>query len=80
MVLYGLETLAIGRDTGRRQEAEQEVAELKMLRFSVGVTRMDRIRNKVRGTTQTGRLGEKAREARLDMCRGGTVETLVGEC
>ena len=37
-----------------------------MLRFSLGVTRMDRIRNKViRGTTQTGRLGEKAREARL---------------
>ena len=37
-----------------------------MLRFSVGVTRLDRIRNKViRGTTQTGRLGGKAREARL---------------
>ena len=55
-MMSGLETLAIGR----RQEAELEVAELKMLRFSVGVTRMDRIRNKViRGTRQTGRLGEK---------------------
>ena len=61
-MMYGLETLAIGR----RQEAELEVAELKMLRFSLGVTRMDRIRNEViRGTTQTGRLGGKAREARL---------------
>ena len=53
------------------------------LRFSLGVTRIDRIRNEViRGTTQTGRLGEKAREARLclDTCRGGTVDTLVGEC
>lgn len=61
-MMYGLETLAIGR----RQEAELEVAELKMLRFSLGVSRMDRIRNEViRGTTQTGRFGEKAREARL---------------
>ena len=57
-MMYGLGTLAIGR----RQEAELEVAELKLLRFSLGVTRMDRIRNKViRGTTQTGRLGEKTR-------------------
>ena len=48
---------------GKRQEAEPEVAELKMLRFSLGVTRMDRIRNKViSGTTQTGKLGEKARD------------------
>ena len=29
----------------KRQEAEMEVAELKMLRFSLGVTRMDKIRN-----------------------------------
>ena len=37
-----------------------------MLRFSLGVTRMDRIRNEViRGTMQTGRLGDKAREARM---------------
>ena len=32
--MYGLEMLAIGRG----QEAELEVAELKMLRFSLGVT------------------------------------------
>ena len=52
-MMYGLEMLAIGR----RQEAE-----LKMLRFSVAVTRIDKIRNEViRGT---GRLGEKAREVR----------------
>ena len=36
-----------------------------MQRFSLGVTRMDRIRTEViRGTTQTGRLGGKARQAR----------------
>jgi len=40
-MMYVLETVAIGR----RQEAELEMAELKMLRLSLGVTRMDRIRN-----------------------------------
>ena len=36
------------RDCSNRQKtAELEVAELKMLRFSLGVTRMERIRNEV---------------------------------
>ncbi|MCJ8730045.1 hypothetical protein PDJAM_G00112890 [Pangasius djambal] len=59
-MLYGLETVALRK----RQESELEVAELKMLRFSLGVTRLDRIRN-VRGTAHVGRLGDKVREARL---------------
>ena len=43
-----------------------EVAELKMLRFSLGVTRMDKTRNEnIRGTAQVGKFGEKTREARL---------------
>ena len=43
-----------------------EVAELKMLRFSLGVTRMDKIRNEyIRGTAQVGKFGGKTREARL---------------
>ena len=50
----------------KRQEAELEVAELKMLRFALGVTMMDKIRNEyIRGTAQVGRVGEKIREARL---------------
>ena len=61
-MLYGLETVALTK----RQEAEMEVAELKMLRFLLGVTRMDKIRNEyIRGTVQVGRFGEKTREARL---------------
>ena len=61
-MLYGLETVALTK----RQEAEMDVAELKMLRYSLGVTRMDKIRNEyIRGTAQVGRFGEKTREAKL---------------
>ena len=45
-MMSGLETVAIGR----RQEAELEVAEQKMLRISLGVTRVDKIRNAWRKT------------------------------
>ncbi|KAK3539272.1 hypothetical protein QTP86_033270 [Hemibagrus guttatus] len=61
-MLYGLETVSLRK----RQESELEVAELKMLRFSLGVTRLDRIRNEyIRGTAHVGRLGDRVREARL---------------
>ena len=50
----------------KRQETEVEVAELKMLRFSLGVTRMEKIRNEhVRGTAQVGHVSDKVREERL---------------
>ncbi|KAK3542975.1 hypothetical protein QTP70_008094, partial [Hemibagrus guttatus] len=61
-MLYGLETVSLRK----RPESELEVAELKMLRFSLGVTRLDRIRNEyIRGTAHVGHLGNKVREARL---------------
>lgn len=40
-VMHGLETVVLTK----RQEAEPEVAELKILWFSMGVSRMDRIRS-----------------------------------
>ena len=50
--LHGLETVALTK----RQEAETEVAELMMLQFALGVTRMDKIRNEyIRGTAHAGR-------------------------
>ncbi|KAK3506303.1 hypothetical protein QTP70_017471, partial [Hemibagrus guttatus] len=61
-MLYGLETVSLRK----RQESELEVAELKMLRFSLGVTRLDRIRNEyIRGTAHFGHLEDNIREARL---------------
>ncbi|KAI5101449.1 hypothetical protein C0J45_8652 [Silurus meridionalis] len=64
LVNYGVpqETVALSK----RLEAELEVAELKMLRFSLGVTRMDKIRNEfIRGTAHVGCFGDTVREARL---------------
>ena len=44
------------------QEADLEVAELNTLQFSLGVTRIDKIRNEyIRGTAQVGRFGENMR-------------------
>ena len=61
-VMYGLETVALTK----RQEAELEVAEMKMLRFSLGVTRLDKIKNEIiRGTAHVRRLRDKLRESRL---------------
>ena len=50
----------------KRQEAELEVEELLILHFSMGVTRMDKIRNEyIRGTARMGRIKDKMREAKL---------------
>ena len=57
-MLYGLETVALTR----KQEMELEVAELRMIQFPLGVTRLGRIRNEhIRGTGHVGRFREKLR-------------------
>ena len=53
-----------GSDQG--QGRKMEVAEMKMLRFSLGKTRLDRIENAViRGKVKVGELVGKIRESRL---------------
>ena len=42
-MMYALETVALTK----RQEAELEVAKIKMLRFSLGATKLDKIKNEV---------------------------------
>ena len=60
--VYGLETVAVTK----KQVEEMEVAEMKMLRFAMGVTRKDKIRNEhIRSTVKVERLGIKMREGRL---------------
>ena len=61
-MVYGLETVAVTK----KQVEEMEVAEMKMLRFAMGVTRKDKIRNKhIRSTIKVEWLGMKMREGRL---------------
>ena len=50
----------------KKQVEEMEVAEIKMLRFAMGVMRKDKIRNEhIRSTVKVERLGMKMREGRL---------------
>ena len=61
-MLYGMQTVAVTE----RQVGKMEVAELKMVRWELGVTRKDKIRNEyVRGTAKIAKLGDKLRNARL---------------
>ena len=61
-MVYGLETVAVTK----KQVKEMEVAEMKMLRFAMRVTKKDKIRNvHIRSTVKVERLGIKMREGRL---------------
>ena len=61
-MVYGLETVAVTK----KQVEDMEVAEMKMLRFGMRVTRKDKIRNEyIRSTVKVERLGMKMREGRL---------------
>ena len=61
-MVYGLETVVVTK----KQVEEMEVAEMKMLRFAMGVTRKDKIRNEyIRSTVKIERLEMKMREGRL---------------
>ena len=61
-MLYGMETVAVTE----RQMGKMEVAELKMVRWALEVTRKDKIRNEyVIGTAKIAQLGDKLWNARL---------------
>ena len=61
-MLHGAETWPVKKV----QEKRLDVAEMKMLRWMCGVTKMDRIRNeRIRGTTKVVEVSKKAQERRL---------------
>ena len=61
-MVYGLETVAVTK----KQMEEMEIAEMKMFRFAMGVTRKDKIRNEyIRVTVKIEQLQMKMREGRL---------------
>ena len=60
---YGAETWAVKT----AQEKEFDVAEMRMLRWMSGVTKLDRIRNeRIRGTAKVGEISKKVRESQLN--------------
>ena len=58
-MVYRLETVALRK----KQVEEMEIAEMKMLRFVMGVTRIDKIRNEFISTDKVERLEMKMRTA-----------------
>ena len=56
-MVYGLETVAVTK----KQVEEMKVAGMKILRFTMGVTRKNKIRNEyIRGTVKVERLEMRA--------------------
>ncbi|XP_047475994.1 uncharacterized protein LOC125029859 [Penaeus chinensis] len=61
-MLYGMEAVAVTKG----QERKMEAAEMRMLRFSLGKTRLDRVRNStIIETVGAGELEKKLGECRL---------------
>ena len=61
-MIYGAETWAVKK----AQEKKLDVAEMRMLIWMSGVTKLDRIRNeRIRGTTKVGEISKKVQESRL---------------
>ena len=61
-MVYSAETWAMKKT----QEKKLDVAEMRMLRWMSGVTKLDRIWNeRIRGTTKVGEISKKVQESRL---------------
>ena len=60
--MYGADTWAVKK----AHEKKLDVAEMRMLRWMSGVTKMNRIRNeRIRVTTKVGEISKKVQESRL---------------
>ena len=61
-MMHAAETWAVKK----AQEKKLDVAEMRMLRWMSGVTKLDRIRKeRIRGTTKVGEISKKVQESRL---------------
>ena len=61
-MMYGAETWEVKKT----QEKKLDVAEMRMIRWMSGVTKLDGIRNeRIRGTTKVGEISKKVQESRL---------------
>ena len=61
-MMYGAETWAVKK----AQEKKLDVAEMRMLRWMSGVTKLDRNRNeRIRGTAKVGEISKKVQESRF---------------
>ena len=61
-MMYGVETWAVKK----AQEKKLDVEEMRMLRWTSRVTKLDRIWNeRIRGTTRVGEISKKVQESRL---------------
>ena len=53
----------------KSQERKLDVAEMRMLRWMCGVTKLDKIRNeRIRGTTKVWEVAKKVKERMLQRC------------
>ena len=65
-MVYGVETQAVKKAQTKKLDA----AEMRMLRWMSGVTKLDRIANeRIRGTTKVGEISKKVQESRLKWYR-----------
>ena len=65
-LMYAAEILALKK----AQEKKLEVAEMRMLRWMCGITKLDKIRNeRIRRTTKVGEITKKVQERRLKWYR-----------
>ncbi len=61
-LMYGAETWSLKK----AQDNKLEVAEMRMLQWMCGVTKLDKIRNEIiRGTPKVGEITKKVQERRL---------------